>query len=623
MKTFSNQFRVNRIQTILILLITFSSLNISAQYFEWAKQFGGPTGGDQPYSMAYDANGNLYMTGLFRDTSDFDPGPGVFNLISNGGIDLFIVKVNASGNLIWAKNVGGTGTPGGGWAAEDNGLSIAVGPSGSVYVGGFFTDTVDFDPGSGVFNMVSAPNTGTACANARDGFILKLNASGNFVWAKQIGGSGFDAVNVIALGASETVHVVGTFMSNACSTDPVDLNPGTATFYATGGGGYYLVKLDSGGAFVWADVFPEWSTCFSPCGAKTTDIRIATVHLDGSGNIYCAGSLVAAADFDPGPGTYTLTPVFGPTPYPPGDANGYVLKLNSSGGFIWAKPLGGGYSDIADVDVDANGNVFSTGSFWGTVDFDPGASKKNLTSVGGNGDILVWKLKSSGSYSWAGQMGGGQVQSGISIDLDSDDNVYTAGTFLTYSSPTDFDPAKTKYLLSSAGNYDAFVSKLSNTGGFIWAVAFGGSGLDVARAMVVDALDNVFTSGWFSSTADFDPGSGTYNMTVFGTTGKTDAFLQKMNQGGGGAKWEGNNAEATGALTLFPNPTTGELTLLSDVELTDAVIRLFNSAGQLIASEKGISGRTYSLSLSAQPSGMYFVEIGNDGHVTRMKVVKQ
>ena len=625
MKTLSNQFRIDSIKTMLILLITFSSLNISAQYFEWAKQFGGPTG-DQPHSMAYDANGNLYMTGLFTGTADFDPGSGSFYLTSNGGTDIFVVKLNSSGDLIWAKSVGGSGGPVPGTSAEDKAYSISVGPSGNVYVCGHFSGTVDFNPGLGTFNMTSAPNNeGLTCASHPDAFVLKLNASGSFVWAKQIGGSGFDDAYSLALGASESVHIVGRYQSISCSTDVVDLDPGIGTYYAAGGGGSYLIKLDSGGAFAWADVFPEWSTCSSPCGVKKMDIRIGTVHLDASGNIYCGGSFVATADFDPGAGTYFLTPDFGPNPNqnnPNWENNGYVLKLNSSGGFVWAKPLSGGTASIADVDVDGNGNVFSTGNFLGMVDFNPGPGKKNLTSIG-NGDILVWKLKSSGTYAWAGQMGTGGIAGANSIDLDGDGNVYTGGSLLSpYNNGADFNPAKSKYLLYSAGNYDAFVSKLTNSGAFVWAVRMGGVELDVGTHVMVNGSDEVFTCGYFAGTADFDPGSGTYNMTAFGDLGKTDAFLQKMNQSGGG-KWGGAQGEVTHDFTLFPNPTTGEVSLASEEELSNATLRVFNVAGQLVLELKDVSGSSCTLDLLGNSAGLYFIEVSNGGTVTRLKLLKQ
>jgi Beta-propeller repeat len=157
----------------LILFFSLSIFDVEAQNFSWAKSIGG-TGGDTGNSIAVDALGNVYTTGIFINTVDFDPGAGVFNLTSVGGSNIFVSKLDASGNFVWAKSTG-----------SGNGISnsIAVDASGSVYTTGSFNGTVDFDPGVGVFNLTSA-------GSDADIFVSKLDASGNFVWAKSVGAAG-------------------------------------------------------------------------------------------------------------------------------------------------------------------------------------------------------------------------------------------------------------------------------------------------------------------------------------------------------------------------------------------------------------------------------------------------
>ena len=81
-------------------------------------------------STTVDAAGNGYTTGFFKGTVDFDPGAGTFNITSVGGRDIFITKLDAAGNLVWAKGMGG--------ASDDEGFSIAVDASGNVYTTGYF-----------------------------------------------------------------------------------------------------------------------------------------------------------------------------------------------------------------------------------------------------------------------------------------------------------------------------------------------------------------------------------------------------------------------------------------------------------------------------------------------------
>ncbi|MEO5570138.1 MAG: SBBP repeat-containing protein, partial [Bacteroidia bacterium] len=128
-----------------LLILTFllamnHKSNAQVQNMVWARE-GMGTGVDQGNAVTVDAAGNVYTTGYFESTCDFDPGAGIVNLNSVGNMDVFIMKSDASGNLLWAKSVGGTG--------DDEGKTIAVDASGNVYIGGSFSGTADLDPGAG------------------------------------------------------------------------------------------------------------------------------------------------------------------------------------------------------------------------------------------------------------------------------------------------------------------------------------------------------------------------------------------------------------------------------------------------------------------------------------------
>ena len=139
----------------------------TAGNFVWAKQL--PTGSTME-TIKVDAAQNVYVIGHYSLTHDFDPGPGVFDLTGVGQNDVFILKLDAAGDFVWAKSLGGT--------QADVGLSITVGPDGSVYTTGYFIGTSDFDPGPGTFNMSSG--------TSGDCFVSKLNSNGDYVWARQV-----------------------------------------------------------------------------------------------------------------------------------------------------------------------------------------------------------------------------------------------------------------------------------------------------------------------------------------------------------------------------------------------------------------------------------------------------
>jgi hypothetical protein len=235
-------------------------------------------------------------------------------------------------------------------------------------------------------------------------------------------------------------------------------------------------------------------------------------------------------DFNPGSATSVLeTKAIG----------SFVLKLTSAGNLTWARAFTGGTSDIAngaDIAVDANGNVYSTGSYSNSIDFDPGtkSSQKFILSTGGGGltdAAYVSALNSSGNFLWAKStrfVDSASIHSahGTAIALDGLGGVYLTGSF---DGTTDFDPGAGTFNLIAVGGSDAFVWKLDTSGGFVWAGRMGGTGGDFGRGISVDAAGNIFTAGNFMGTADFDPGPSTYDRS---SAGGYDLFVVKLVQTG-------------------------------------------------------------------------------------------
>lgn len=177
---------------------------------------------DHGYGIALDGLGNVYTTGHFKDTCDFDPGVGTFDLISAGLDDIFISKLDILGNFVWAKQIGESST--------DVGTSIVVDDSGNVYSAGYFYGVADFDPGSGTTNLTSA--------GAYDEFVLKLNTSGNFIWAKNMGGMATDIAKSIAVDVAGNVYTTGQFQGTA------DFDPNSGILNLTSAGGMIYLFLN-------------------------------------------------------------------------------------------------------------------------------------------------------------------------------------------------------------------------------------------------------------------------------------------------------------------------------------------------------------------------------------------
>ncbi len=463
---------------MLMLTITLSGVLPAALVFAadgdfvWAKVPTNTVSGSSTdgYGITLDTSGNVYTTGFFGGTVDFDPGPGTFELTSAGGSDIFVCKLDTNGNFIWAKSMGGI--------FLDNGINIAVDTSGNVYTTGNFEDTADFDPGPGTYNLTSV--------GGKDIFISKLDTNGNFAWAKAFGSTSDD------YGVGNFVDTSGNVYTTGRFDGTIDFNPGPgiSNLISSGLADIFISKLDTSGNFVWAKAL----------GGTLGDYG-HDIFVDTSGNVYTTGNFTGTADFDPGPGTYNLASW--------GNYDIFISKLDSSGNFIWAKAMPGtargtGTSTV----VNTPGNVYTSGYFEGTVDFDPGPATYNLTSTG-SFDIFISKLDNSGNFVWAKALGGTLGGFGKDISVDSSGNVYTSGDF---AGTVDFDPGPGTFDLVSVGGYDVFVSKLDTSGNFVWAKAMGGTSGEQGRSIKVDTTGNAYTTGKFEGTVDFDPGPGAFDL---------------------------------------------------------------------------------------------------------------
>jgi hypothetical protein len=449
----------------LTLICVFITLFLNAQLppFQWANKMEGGSS----KALAIDDQGNSYFVGEIGSTGnyDVDPGPGVFTLNGANGI-VVIFKLNTAGGFVWAKQMPDINTEG-----------IRVDAAQNVYLGGHYSLTKDFDPGPAVYNLTGV--------GQNDIFSLKLDASGNFLWAKSQGGAQADLAFSIAISASGIYYSTGYF----AGTSDFDPGPGVFNMTAVFLQETFISALDADGNFLWA----------KQLGGGQNSAKYITTNV--LGNIIIAGTFSGTIDFDPGAGVTFLTS---------GAGDVFILKLDAIGNFIWAKSVGGTSVNQAEsVALDPFGNVYATGRFNLTADFDPGPGTFNLTAAGntdGITDVFVLKLAANGNFVWAKQMGSPAVDVGNDIATDAEANVYTTGFFQGIA---DFDPGAAIFNLTSKGSADIFISKLTTDGNFVWAVSFGSGSADRGEAITADAAGSVYCAGNFLGEVDFDPGPGT------------------------------------------------------------------------------------------------------------------
>ena len=465
-----------------------AGVNGEAPQFGWAATITGNLSGSG-LGIAYDSNGNVFTTGRLRGTADFDPGPGSLLLTSAGSTndDIFVAKYNSSGALIWAVRAGSTSTDGGVLPA------IAVDSQGNVIVSGLFQGTADFDPGPGTLNLISA---GTS-----DVFVWKIDSTGNTVWARRAGASGFDQGYGLAVDSQDNVLIAGFFMGT------VDFDPGASTANLTSAGSWdgYVWKLDSQGNYLWA----------RRVGSTDVD-RVTAIAVDALNNVYLTGEFSGTVDFDPGSATTTSRSA--------GDLDLFAWKLDSAGNFVSVRAAGGTGTDRGSgIAIDALGNLILAGSFEGTADFDPSASTANVSSSGGT-DVFTWKLSADGNLLWIRTAGGSADDStdgGVSVG--SDGSVVTGGHF---ENTISFQPGVARWDFTSVGGEDAFIWKLDAVGNFVWAHGYGSALNDGTRGLAVDSLGNLLASAYLGGTVDLDPSGATYSVT---SGGDIDAVFFRWN----------------------------------------------------------------------------------------------
>jgi len=562
----------------LLISFLFSSYISMAQNLDWA------ISNDASIEIitneiTTDAIGNVYVTGIYSGTVDFDPGPNVENLTSvgsSGSGDIFIQKLDSSGSFLWAKSMGGAGS------FFHFGWAITVDNEGGVYVTGAFEYIVDFDPGVGIFNLTSQ--------GGRDIFIVKLDSNGNFSWANSMGSSALSENGFsISSDVMNNIYVSGNFENT------VDFDPSNGVFNLTslGGSDMFITKLDSAGNLIWAKSFESSANNYS----------WITVDCNQNDVIYLTGRFENSVDFDPGSGVSSLTSL--------GGTDIFIVKLDSAGNLLWVKSEGGLSSDHGQyINTDKLGNIYITGRFQGTADFDPntGTIYKNSN---GSDDMFIQKLDQNGSLIWIKTIGGALSDWIGHACIDTFGNVYLAGAFMD---TVDFDPGISISNIISKGGRDIFIQKLDSNGNFIWVNSFGSLDDDLG-SIALDDNANIYSTGTYRDTVDFDPNGGVFNLIQTGIN--VDSYILKLRQGVEN-NLSVNNASFNNPFNIYPNPTSSYLNINFNERIES--VEIFNSSSKLI---KKINPTLDIIDVSGFPTGIYFIKIVTNEMTITKKFVKQ
>lgn len=282
--------------------------------------------------------------------------------------------------------------------------------------------------------------------------------------------------------------------------------------------------------------------------SDTDDDNGKCVAIDASGNMYIGGYFMATVDFDPSAGSANLSTG---QPSLNSNQNGFIAKYSSSGTYTWAIKIGNSTSSsqtiVNDITIDGSSNVYVTGQFQGTVDFDPGAGTTSLTSAGSN-DIFIAKYNSSSTFQWVKQIGAASSDKGMALDLDASNNIYVTGNF---QGTCDFDPSGSTANLT-ASSVDGFIASYTSTGVYNWAFSLSGTSSEDVLGVTVDATSsNIYVCGTFQKTVDFDPSGSTNSLSSnVPTSGiDIDGFVAKYTCATGAYVWAKKIGGSTATVT--------------------------------------------------------------------------
>jgi hypothetical protein len=313
----------------------------------WAKSAGG-NNYDYGQSVSIDISGNVYMSGNFISPSIIFGTTNLTNEDTLGNSsDIFIIKYATDGTLLWSKSVGGNG--------NDNAESVSTDANGNLYINGyFFSPTITF----GTTTLSNAGND--------DIFIVKYNSDGTVLWAKSIGGTGYDYSNSVAIDANGNAFLTGSFSS------PV-ITFGTTSLSHVGYGDIFIAKYTPEGTVIWA----------KSAGGTSYDYG-QSVSTDISGNVYMSGNFRSPSIAF---GTTTLVNV--------GNLdNIFIAKYSTDGNGLWAKSVGVGGNNVyygSFVSSDSSSNVYIIGTFFSPSITFGSTTLANADNSGDYSDFFIAK----------------------------------------------------------------------------------------------------------------------------------------------------------------------------------------------------------------------------------------
>lgn len=421
---------------LLVAVFVIYARNVILFFTNWAHENGN--------SVAVDGNGNIVIMGEFSGVADFDPGPAVVQIASDGELSNFVSKFDSDGRFQWVKTWGDRLT---------QPADIDVDADDNIYATGIFFNSIDLGKG----HYAESSNSWSV-------YVCKLKPDGNVVWVRSWKDNGGFLPSNLTIEDNRTIQILSYFEGTT------DFDPGPTLDEHTAKGRLerYTSSFNPDGTFL---------------GVETGQLTFETgsvLAFDTAGSMYAAGYFYRR--LDEVLGLHYLgsdSGVVGPTS---NQRSGlYIGKLNAAGVLLWVQTWGDiQFVGMGDLALDTSANIYIAGSFADTVDFDPGEGISERSSMRNSNillrdldirDVFLVKLDSNGNFLWVRTWGESGWDRGDGVSLDENGSVYVTGEF---HGSVDFDPGPEVERRRSTGNNDIFLSKYDSNGNFLWVLTWGG-----------------------------------------------------------------------------------------------------------------------------------------------------
>ncbi|HYF04109.1 MAG TPA: SBBP repeat-containing protein [Patescibacteria group bacterium] len=563
MKTFLQYFAY-----AVLFIGTTLSMKAQSQEWLWAKSAGGINRGQ---CITTDKKGNVYVAGRFESPSIAFDTIVLKTAPKNEYYDMFVVKYNSQGAVVWARSIGGI--------YQEDATGIATDDIGNVYVTGY-TNSLTIISGD-----LQLDNTGEMF----DMFIAKYDGDGNTIWAKSMGGNYDDFSTGIITGNNGDFYLTGYFQSSSIQFGNINFvnSSNTINYY----GEMFLVKFNSDGNVLWADAIQGIG-----------NERGYSLTKDNQNNIYVTGTFNSKTIVF---GSDTLVCSYHSMSHAQDDAADiFIAKYSADGDVLWARSAQGSDHDRSySITADSLGNIYISGCSWsydltfGEFDFSD--------STDGYTDLFIVKYDQSGNTIWAQKFASSDVNSIISCDSKGD-------VYLTSSYSKEIKLGTTT-LTNFGGTLDIFLAKFNSDGIVQWAespsVTFGNNKVSnscYGYGLSINNNDEVSITGVFT----------TPNIAFGQTTlvnqekGKEKIFIAKLSGLGTSINEEAFKKTKT---TIFPKPTTSQFHI-TNLAPGNWTITIYTLNGQSVF-KKELTEANAMIDLSGKAKGAYVYRLLKDGEV--------